>query len=139
MTMRSSRCCWNRSLSKSRRSSTKLRTSRSVPATLPLLSLSPTTCFRTTIWRSSAALRGLISLSPAFCRVLLLTLHPQSNVQSTQEIVELILDANRNALLALDLKISILTMGIGIGTLVVGVFGMNVSRQIRLLFASHVR
>ncbi|KAM5541790.1 hypothetical protein V8D89_004519 [Ganoderma adspersum] len=49
----------------------------------------------------------------------------QSNVQSTQEIVELILDANRNALLALDLKISILTMGIGIGTLVVGVFGMN--------------
>ena len=103
-----------------------------------LLSLSPTACF-CTIWRSSAALRGLISLSPAFCRVLLLTLHPQSNVQSTQEIVELILDANRNALLALDLKISILTMGIGIGTLVVGVFGMNVSRQIRLLFASHVR
>ncbi|OJT08295.1 Mitochondrial inner membrane magnesium transporter mrs2 [Trametes pubescens] len=49
----------------------------------------------------------------------------QSNVQSTQEIVELILDSNRNALLALDLKVSILTMGIGIGTLVAGVFGMN--------------
>ncbi|KAH8101766.1 cora-domain-containing protein [Cristinia sonorae] len=49
----------------------------------------------------------------------------QSNVQSTQEIVELILDSNRNALLTLDLKISILTMGIGIGTLVAGVFGMN--------------
>ncbi|KAI8971264.1 hypothetical protein BD414DRAFT_525401 [Trametes punicea] len=49
----------------------------------------------------------------------------ESNVQSTQEIVELILDSNRNALLALDLKISILTMGIGIGTLVAGVFGMN--------------
>lgn len=49
----------------------------------------------------------------------------QSNVQSTQEIVELLLDSNRNALLALDLKISILTMGIGIGTLVAGVFGMN--------------
>jgi hypothetical protein len=30
----------------------------------------------------------------------------QSNVQSTQEIVELILDSNRNALLALDLKVS---------------------------------
>lgn len=29
----------------------------------------------------------------------------QSNVQSTQEIVELILDSNRNALLALDLKV----------------------------------
>ncbi|KAI0777341.1 Mg2+ transporter protein cora-like protein [Trametes elegans] len=49
----------------------------------------------------------------------------QSNVQSTQEIVELILDSNRNALLALDLKISIFTMGIGMGTLVAGVFGMN--------------
>lgn len=30
----------------------------------------------------------------------------QANVQSTQEIVELILDSNRNALLALDLKVS---------------------------------
>ncbi|TBU54384.1 cora-domain-containing protein [Dichomitus squalens] len=54
----------------------------------------------------------------------------QSNVQSTQEIVELILDSNRNALLALDLKVSILTMGIGIGTLVVGVFGMNLKSHI---------
>jgi magnesium transporter len=47
-------------------------------------------------------------------------------VQSTQEIVELILDSNRNALLALDLKVSIGTMGIGIGALVAGLFGMNV-------------
>jgi hypothetical protein len=29
----------------------------------------------------------------------------QNNVQSTQEIVELILDSNRNTLLALDLKV----------------------------------
>jgi magnesium transporter len=29
----------------------------------------------------------------------------QTNVQSTQEIVELILDSNRNSLLALDLKV----------------------------------
>jgi hypothetical protein len=29
----------------------------------------------------------------------------KGNVQSTQEIVELILDSNRNALLALDLKV----------------------------------
>lgn len=29
----------------------------------------------------------------------------QGNVQSTQEIVELILDTNRNSLLALDLKV----------------------------------
>ena len=60
-------------------------------------------------------------------------------MQSTQEIVELILDSNRNALLALDLNVSILTMGIGIGTLVVGVFGMNVSHhQIRSRLSSHV-
>ncbi|KAJ3481422.1 hypothetical protein NLI96_g7666 [Meripilus lineatus] len=51
----------------------------------------------------------------------------QNNVQSTQEIVELILDSNRNALLALDLKISIYTMGIGVGTLVAGLFGMNLT------------
>ncbi|KAH9166512.1 Mg2+ transporter protein cora-like protein [Lactarius sanguifluus] len=49
------------------------------------------------------------------------------NVQSTQEIVELILDSNRNALLALDLKVSIGTMGIGTGALVAGLFGMNAS------------
>ncbi|KAG9103962.1 magnesium ion transporter [Ceratobasidium sp. 370] len=49
-----------------------------------------------------------------------------SNVQSTQEIVELILDSNRNALLALDLKVSIGTFGIGVGALVAGLFGMNV-------------
>ncbi|EMD34734.1 hypothetical protein CERSUDRAFT_116927 [Gelatoporia subvermispora B] len=54
----------------------------------------------------------------------------QSNVQSTQEIVELILDSNRNALLALDLKVSILTMGIGIGTLVAGLFGMNLKSHL---------
>ncbi|KAG8964117.1 magnesium ion transporter [Tulasnella sp. 419] len=48
-----------------------------------------------------------------------------SNVQWTQEIVELILDSNRNALLALDLKVSIATMGIGFGALVAGFFGMN--------------
>lgn len=51
----------------------------------------------------------------------------QSNVQSTQEIVELLLDSNRNALLALDLKVSIATMGIGIGTLIAGLFGMNLT------------
>jgi len=52
-----------------------------------------------------------------------------SNIQSTQEIVELILDSNRNALLSLDLKISIITMGIGAGALVVGALGMNVKNH----------
>ena len=36
--------------------------------------------------------------------------HHQSNVQSTQEIVELILDSNRNTLLALDLKVGRCTL-----------------------------
>ncbi|KAF8588206.1 Mg2+ transporter protein cora-like protein [Ramaria rubella] len=53
-----------------------------------------------------------------------------SNVQSTQEIVELILDSNRNALLALDLKVSIGTMGIGLGALVAGLFGMNLQSHL---------
>ncbi|KAN0085740.1 hypothetical protein V8E55_006874 [Tylopilus felleus] len=53
----------------------------------------------------------------------------EANVQSTQEIVELILDSNRNALLALDLKVSIGTMGLGSGALVAGLFGMNVCER----------
>ncbi|KAH8116051.1 cora-domain-containing protein [Phellopilus nigrolimitatus] len=53
-----------------------------------------------------------------------------SNVQSTQEIVELILDSNRNALLALDLKVSIATLGIGTGALVAGLFGMNLQSHL---------
>ncbi|EIW74371.1 Mg2+ transporter protein cora-like protein [Coniophora puteana RWD-64-598 SS2] len=54
----------------------------------------------------------------------------ESNVQSTQEIVELILDSNRNALLGLDLKVSIGTMGIGAGALVAGLFGMNLTSHL---------
>ncbi|KAI0048933.1 cora-domain-containing protein [Auriscalpium vulgare] len=54
----------------------------------------------------------------------------QSNVQSTQEIVELILDSNRNALLALDLKVSIGTLGIGTGALIAGLFGMNLTSHL---------
>jgi len=54
----------------------------------------------------------------------------ETNVQSTQEIVELILDSNRNSLLALDLKVSIGTMGIGTGALVAGMFGMNLTSQL---------
>jgi len=48
-----------------------------------------------------------------------------ANVKSTEEIVELILDSNRNSLLALDLKISIGTMGLGAGALIASAFGMN--------------
>ncbi|KAJ4479372.1 Mg2+ transporter protein cora-like protein [Lentinula aciculospora] len=49
----------------------------------------------------------------------------EANVQSTQEIVELILDSNRNALLALDLQVSIATFGVGTGALITGLLGMN--------------
>lgn len=49
------------------------------------------------------------------------------NISATQEIVELILDSNRNNLLALDLKVSIATMGLGAGALFASLFGMNVS------------
>ncbi|CBQ68736.1 related to LPE10-strong similarity to Mrs2p [Sporisorium reilianum SRZ2] len=48
-----------------------------------------------------------------------------SDITNTQEVVELILDNNRNKLLALDLKTSIATMGISAGTLWAGLFGMN--------------
>ncbi|TFK28513.1 magnesium transporter [Coprinopsis marcescibilis] len=54
----------------------------------------------------------------------------EANVQSTQEIVELILDSNRNALLTLDLKVSIATLGIGTGALIAGLFGMNLKSQL---------
>jgi magnesium transporter len=50
----------------------------------------------------------------------------QANMQSTQEIAELMLDSGRNALLALDIKVSIATLGVGTGALVAGFFGMNV-------------
>lgn len=52
-----------------------------------------------------------------------------ANISSTQEIVELILDANRNNLLALDLKVSIATMGLGAGALFAGLFGMNLRNE----------
>ncbi|KAI8456811.1 hypothetical protein BY996DRAFT_4579143, partial [Phakopsora pachyrhizi] len=48
-----------------------------------------------------------------------------TNIKSTEEIIELILDSNRNKLLALDLKVSMTTMGISSGALIAGLFGMN--------------
>ncbi|ORX33428.1 hypothetical protein BD324DRAFT_639740 [Kockovaella imperatae] len=53
-----------------------------------------------------------------------------ANMQSTQEIAELMLDSGRNALLALDVKLSIATLGIGTGALVAGIFGMNLHSQL---------
>lgn len=60
-----------------------------------------TTIVRQLSWFSSHHTRGHANKS---CGGIL---YSQSNVQSTQEIVELVLDSNRNALLALDLKVGI--------------------------------
>lgn len=50
-----------------------------------------------------------------------------TNIKSTEEIIDLILDSNRNTLLALDLKVSIATMGLGMGAFTAGLFGMNLT------------
>ncbi|CEH17736.1 cora-domain-containing protein [Ceraceosorus bombacis] len=48
-----------------------------------------------------------------------------SNIDGTREIIDLILDNNRNQLLTLDLRTSIGMLGISVGTLWAGLFGMN--------------
>ncbi|KAI9652909.1 MAG: magnesium ion transporter [Alyxoria varia] len=48
-----------------------------------------------------------------------------SNIRNTEEIVKAILDANRNSLMLLDLKFSIGTLGLGGGTFVAALYGMN--------------
>lgn len=50
----------------------------------------------------------------------------KANMNSTQEITELMLDSGRNALLSLDISVSIITLGVTGGALVAGFFGMNV-------------
>lgn len=51
------------------------------------------------------------------------TIHP--NHQLTPHSVKAILDANRNALMLLDLKFSIGTLGIGSGAFIAALYGMN--------------
>ncbi|KAM0748912.1 cora-domain-containing protein [Meredithblackwellia eburnea MCA 4105] len=53
-----------------------------------------------------------------------------ANVRTTEDIIELILDSNRNTLLGLDLKVSICTLGITTGALVAGLFGMNLTTHL---------
>lgn len=48
-----------------------------------------------------------------------------SNIRNTEEVIRAILDANRNALMLLDLKFSIGTLGMGGGTFVAALYGMN--------------
>ncbi|BGP19138.1 magnesium ion transporter [Rhodosporidiobolus nylandii] len=50
-----------------------------------------------------------------------------SNVKHTEDIIELILDSNRNSLLGLDLRVSIATLGLTAGAMVAALFGMLTS------------
>ncbi|KFA64041.1 hypothetical protein S40285_04210 [Stachybotrys chlorohalonatus IBT 40285] len=53
-----------------------------------------------------------------------------SGIRNTEEIVRAILDANRNSLMLLDLKFSVGTLGLAMGTFVAGLYGMNLENFI---------
>ncbi|KAF2479746.1 hypothetical protein BDY17DRAFT_304532 [Neohortaea acidophila] len=53
-----------------------------------------------------------------------------SAIRNTEEIVRAILDANRNALMLLDLKFSIGTLGISAGMFIAALYGMNLKNFI---------
>ncbi|KAL9107377.1 MAG: hypothetical protein Q9227_007742 [Pyrenula ochraceoflavens] len=53
-----------------------------------------------------------------------------SNIRNTEEIIRAILDANRNSLMLLDIKFSVGTLGLGTGTLIAGLYGMNLKNFI---------
>ncbi|KAJ4263966.1 magnesium ion transporter [Fusarium torreyae] len=53
-----------------------------------------------------------------------------SGIRNTEEIVRAILDANRNALMLLDLKFSVGTLGLAMGTFLAGLYGMNLENFI---------
>lgn len=53
-----------------------------------------------------------------------------SNIRNTEEVVKAILDANRNQLMLLELKFSIGTLGLAGGTLIAGLYGMNLENHI---------
>jgi magnesium transporter len=53
-----------------------------------------------------------------------------SNIRNTEEVVRAILDANRNQLMLLELKFSIGTLGLAGGTLIAGLYGMNLNNFI---------
>ena len=48
-----------------------------------------------------------------------------SNIRNTEEVIRAILDANRNQLMLLEIKFSIGTLGLAAGTLIAGLYGMN--------------
>ena len=52
------------------------------------------------------------------------------DIKSTEEIVNIILDANRNSLMLLELKVTIYTLGITVATLIPAFYGMNLKNFI---------
>ncbi|GAA5837325.1 hypothetical protein JCM11251_004967 [Rhodosporidiobolus azoricus] len=58
-----------------------------------------------------------------------------ANVRHTEDIIELILDANRNSLLGLDLRVSIMTLGLTAGAGIAALFGMLTSHLEETPFA----
>lgn len=53
-----------------------------------------------------------------------------SDIKATEEILNIILDANRNALMLFELKVTIYTLGFTVATLVPAFYGMNLKNYI---------
>ncbi|KAI1335356.1 cora-domain-containing protein [Xylariaceae sp. FL0016] len=53
-----------------------------------------------------------------------------SSIRNTEEIIRAILDSNRNSLMLLDLKFSVGTLGLAMGTFIAGLYGMNLENFI---------
>lgn len=53
-----------------------------------------------------------------------------SDIKATEEIVNIILDANRNSLMLFELKVTIYTLGFTVATLVPALYGMNLKNYI---------
>jgi Mg2+ and Co2+ transporter CorA len=52
------------------------------------------------------------------------------NIRNTEEVIKAILDANRNSLMLLEIKFSVGTLGLAAGTLIAGLYGMNLASGI---------
>lgn len=53
-----------------------------------------------------------------------------SDIKATEEIVDIILDANRNSLMLFELKVTIYTLGFAVATLMPAFYGMNLKNYI---------
>lgn len=78
-------------------------------------------------WQYDALELMLESFDKQLEEVISYTDQMQDTIGSSQEIVELLLDSNRNQLLAMELRTSMLTMGATAATLIAACFGMNLT------------